>query len=205
MQHWTRKHENGVTAHVEPNAQGAGFCYRCAGEGLDADGGSPFGRPALATVADAQYHADVTAHPQCTGECHEWTSAAVDRPQSDAAIDGRHWFVEEERLFGIDVTAEQMADGSIRACAIPFTVDADDLFQYEDIKRERLEFYADTRSAALESATAFLRGRYKAIRPATVDEVPSTPCILHAERIVLRSRDRFARATVDEPEAVAVR
>lgn len=204
MQHWTRKHENGVTAYVEPNAEGAGFCYRCAAEGLDQAGRTPDGRPALATIADAQYHADVTAHPDCTGQCLAWTATATSTTTSTREITGRHWLVGgEERLFGVDVSIVE-SDGPVRACAVPFTVDADDLFQYEDVRRQRLEFYADTPARALAGAIAFLRGRYKSLQPAPAVAIPPVVS-LHAERIVLRSRDRFAQATVEEePEPAAV-
>lgn len=203
MQHWTREHENGVTAYVEPNAEGAGFCYRCAGEGQDLGGRTPYARPALATVADAQHHADVTAHPDCTGHCRAWTATTADALTAARGATGRHWLVGDEgRLFGVDVDMTNASGGDVRACAVPFTVDATDLFQYEDNRRERLEFYADTPAAALAGAIAFLRGRYKSVEPASVDEIPATVC-LHAERIVLRSRDRFAQATLDEPEPLA--
>lgn len=203
MQHWTRKHENGVTAYVEPNAEGAGFCYRCAGDGQLEDGYTTHGRPALATIADAQYHADAAAHPNCTGLCREWTTAG-EAPARPAT--GRHWFAgDEDRLFGVDVSIVPI-DGISRACAVPFTVDATDLFQYEDTRRERLEFYAETPEAALDGAMAFLRGRYKTLLVIPADEAPSDTFTLHAERIVLRSRDRFAVATVEaapEPAGVA--
>lgn len=203
MQHWTRKHENGVTAWVEPNAHGPGFSYRCAGGGHDDAGEPEQGRLALATGGDAEQHGDAAADSKGTEACDERASDAA-TPQPDARLEGRHWFVSDDRLFGVDVTSETLEHAGLRACAVPFTVDGGDRFQYEDMKRERLEFYGATRADALAGAEAFLRARYKTIEPAGADAIPSGSVPLHEERIVLRSRDRFASATLAEVEPVAV-
>jgi hypothetical protein len=195
MQPLTSKPDDGATAYIEPTSTDSSVCDLCAAEsGATRQSAGLDGARGGASVQAPEGTATAASRQGCTGECRVTTA---DLPARGKSLAGRHWYVAEDRLLGIDLTD---TDGRARASAIPFTIDGHDLFQYEDVSKVRLQFTGESTVVALAGALAFLRSRYESLRPANALEIPSTPCMLHRERLVVRFREWLAATTADVTE-----
>jgi hypothetical protein len=184
--------DDGLTASVDSQTPVADVCDRCAGEAPTQQSQVPGSDRHDSVVAD-----DAERDPSgiCGGQCR--ALAVVETPEA-VSLAGRHWYVADDRLMGIEVTD---ISGDRRAVAVPFTVDGSDLFHYEDHNKVRLELSGVSTAAAMAGALAFLRVRYPSLRPAVDGEIPSAQYTIHGERLIVRFIEWIAATTAEVTDA----